>query len=115
LPTMWSYWYAVVLVPLLAGRMVARWAGGATSRRRIIAGVLCGVAMGVLGGAYHCILICAAEAHAGVELATGAVAKFVTSAVGWRVCLFALFSAMGAVGAELFFREPKPLPADQAA
>ena len=115
LPTMWSYWYAVALVPLLAGRLVARWAGGATSRRRIIAGALCGVAMGVLSGAYHCTIMCAAEAHAGVALTTGPVARFVTSTVGSRVFLFALFSTIGAVVAELFFGEPKPLPADQAA
>lgn len=51
LPRLTDIWWLVILAPLLSGSAVTLGAGGASFAKRVISGVVCGIAMGILSAA----------------------------------------------------------------
>ncbi len=81
-------WWLVVLLPqlLICGAIVTLGCGGATLTKRLVAAAVCGVLIGVLSAAASAIL----SYNGG----------FVATCV-WRVFIFAIVSAIGAIITEL--------------
>jgi hypothetical protein len=95
LPRLRDIWYFVVLVPPACGVMVTLGCGGARLWKRIVAAVICGIALGVLYPAVSAILV--------KEMAAVDFAK----ACAWCVFIFAMLSTLGAIVTELVLPEPK--------
>ena len=97
LPTMREYWWLVAAVPLLCGALVALGAGGAALGKRIVVAAVCGAAAGVMA-----TILSAAISR------TGGPAGIHLIALGvWRVFIFAILTAVGAILTELTAPEPK--------
>lgn len=94
-PGLGDIWYFVVLVPLACGVMVTLGCGGARLWKRIVAAVICGIALGVLYPAVSATLV--------KEMAAVDIVK----ACAWRVFIFAMLSTVGAIVTELVLPEPK--------
>ena len=82
-------------MPLACGVMVTLGCGGARLWKRIVAAVICGIALGVLYPAGSATLV--------KEMAAADIAK----AFAWRVFIFAMLSTVGAIVTELILPEPK--------
>ena len=90
LPTLRDIWWLVIAMPILCGSAVTLAAGGASMRSRIIAGAVCGAAIGVLYTAVSTVL-------GGGAIEIGGV----TASVLWRVFLCALLSTLGVMLTEI--------------
>ncbi len=96
-----SIWYLAVLFPMLCGWGAARWAGGASTARRIVMGALCGVLVGVGSAAARTYLL-----QAGAEAATQpvqffAIVKVMGVSAFKRAFFFGLAAVVGAIIEEL--------------
>ncbi|MHC4563611.1 MAG: hypothetical protein ACYS8X_12675, partial [Planctomycetota bacterium] len=111
IPEMRNLWYAAIAVPLLVGRYVARWAGGARASRRILAALVAGLAMGVMNSVTHTAwkLIASGEAETMSDLPSALLANLggLASRCAWHAFTFAIFAVIGAFVAEMFVAEPK--------
>jgi hypothetical protein len=92
LPELGDIWWLVILVPLLCGSAVTLGCGGAALGKRITASAVCGIMVGVLYTAISAFLN-----HNGIIIATGI----------WRIFIFAIISAIGAIITELKLPNPK--------
>jgi hypothetical protein len=99
-PGLGDIWYFAVLVPLACGVMVTLGCGGVRLWKRIVAAVICGIALGVLYPAVSATLV--------KEMAAVDIVK----ACAWRVFIFAMLSTLGAIVTELVLPEPKELLVD---
>ena len=96
-----SIWYLAILLPLMCGWGAARWAGGASTARRIVLGALCGILVGVGSAAVRTYLL-----QAGVEATTQpveyfAIAKGLGISAFKRAFFFGLAGVVGAIIEEL--------------
>jgi len=98
LPDLKKIWPLAVLVPLLCGALVTMGAGGASMVKRIIGGLVGGLAVGALAPAAHVVLITGPTVPA-----AGAVAVM----GAWRVFIFSLFSVAGVLLTEISLPEPR--------
>ena len=111
-PQMRTIWYATIAVPLLLGSLVARWAGGAKTTRRIVIAIEAGIVMGLLNSICHSgwhlystgVIDHVGELRSALSATnTGdLLARFLRHAFS-----FAVFAAIGAFLTETFVREPK--------
>jgi hypothetical protein len=90
LPTLREIWWLVIAVPFLCGIVVTLGAGGTSMRGRVIAGALCGAAVGVLYTAVSTVL-------GGGAIEIGSV----TASVLWRAFLCTMISTLGVMLTEL--------------
>jgi hypothetical protein len=97
LPTLREFWWLVAVLPLLCGGTVALGCGGATLGRRIVAAVVAGVLTAMLATGLSAVIAQTGQAVDAHLLALGV----------WRVFIFTILSAAGAIGAELVLPEPK--------
>ena len=91
LPTFGEIWWLVLLVPVIAGNVVNRYAGGAELSKRIIGAAVCGVLMGTISGFLTSVL--------GYTGASGLVTILAISL--WRAFLFSILSTASAIVCEL--------------
>jgi hypothetical protein len=96
LPSLKDMWWLVVTVPLACGSMTTLGCGGATLARRITAAAVCGAASGVL------YTVASAMVGEAGDVTTGAVA----ASCVWRVFVFVILSAIGAMATELTLPDP---------
>jgi len=96
LPELRQIWWLAMAVPLLCGAVVTLGAGGAGLGRRIIGAALCGALLGALHTA-----LSATMSHGGAP-----DMDWIALAAIWRMFLFTIFSAVGAVLTELKLPEP---------
>ena len=97
LPWLKDIWWLAVLVAVFCGAGVTVGCGGATLWKRIVAGTVCGVAVGVAYTAIGAI-----TGPGDVVIWAGELAK---SCV-WRVFVFGVLSTVGAIITELKLRDP---------
>ncbi|MGA1865233.1 MAG: hypothetical protein ACMUHX_09240 [bacterium] len=97
LPGLNAIWWLSLLLPLICGSIATLGMGGAHLSKRIIGAALCGVVMGVLYTAISAFL-----GHGGLLGASDIVISGI-----WRIFLFTIFSAIGAILTELKLPEPK--------
>jgi hypothetical protein len=92
LPTLKDMAWLMIAVPFFMGAAVTLGCGGAALQKRIVSAAIAGVLMGVLATGTS---VCLGTVQTGViHLLTGFV---------WRVFLFTLFAAIGAMLTEVFF------------
>jgi hypothetical protein len=96
LPNLKDIWWQAVTVPFICGMATTLGCRGAALNRRIIAAVVCGIAVGALYTAFSVILgqSSTIQAHNPIMIFT------------WRVFVFAGFSTAGALLTELKLPEP---------
>ena len=97
LPSLRGIWFMAVIVPLLCGAVVTLGAGGASLWKRVIGGVVCGGAIGVLYALMPAILGYGAPIGAGDVLVNGV----------WRVFVFTIMSTIGVLLTEIKLPEPR--------
>lgn len=97
LPGLNELWWLSLLLPFICGSVTTLGSGGAHLSRRIIGAAFCGVVMGVLYTAISAFL-----GYGGLLGASDIVISGV-----WRIFLFSIFSAIGAILTELKLPEPK--------
>lgn len=96
LPSLKDMWWLVVTVPLACGAVATLGCGGARFARRIIAAAACGAVSGIFY-----TVASAMVNHVGEVTAAAVAASCV-----WRVFVFAILSAAGAMAAELKLPDP---------
>jgi hypothetical protein len=99
-----TLWWAVILIPYLAGRYGLKRAGGASSSQRILSALGCGLLMGFLAGLFHAWIIGVFDS--GAEWAIQL--KRTVQITSWRMFFFAIFATIGALIADLCPPEPRP-------
>jgi hypothetical protein len=92
LPTMKEIWPVTVILPLLTGLIVTLGCGGARLWKRLVAGTICGIFLGVF---YSAVTAAIGSGKVGIEV--GLLAK---SCV-WRVFVFAILATIGVLVTEL--------------
>ncbi|MGA1839309.1 MAG: hypothetical protein ACMUIU_01680 [bacterium] len=97
LPGLNEVWWLSMLLPFICGSIATLGSGGAHLSKRIIGAALCGVVMGVFYTAISAFL-----GYGGILGASDIVISGV-----WRIFLFTIFSAIGAILTELKLPEPK--------
>jgi hypothetical protein len=93
-PTLKDIWWLAVLVPLVCGAVVTLGCGGAVLWKRIVAATVCGIGVGVLYTAVSAMVV------------DGLAAGDIAAACVWRVLVFAILSAIGAIITELKLPAP---------
>ncbi|MFQ6035481.1 MAG: hypothetical protein ACE5NM_06480 [Sedimentisphaerales bacterium] len=96
LPGLKDIWWLIVAVPLVCGTAVTLGCGGAKLGKRISAAAICGVLVGVLYTAVSAML-----GHSSANEADNIMAICL-----WRVFIFTILSAIGAVITELKLPDP---------
>jgi hypothetical protein len=96
LPSLRSIWLLVIALPLVCGAVVTLGCGGASVGKRIIAAAVCGILTGLLYTAVSIIL----SQNSGFE-ANNILARGV-----WRIFIFTILSAIGAIATELKLPDP---------
>jgi len=96
LPRLGQIWWLAGIIPLGCGAAVALGCGGAALWRRVLAATACGVALALLYTVVSMII-------SGGQVAAGDI----VSQGRWRVLVFAVFSTIGALGAELSRPDPE--------
>jgi hypothetical protein len=96
LPTLGNIWWLALWIPVLAGVVTARWAGGALMGKRIFCGALVGAIIGLLYGAFShlsplVIWPTAKTLKSGME--------FILPLARTLVEFFLLFGLLGTIGA----------------
>jgi len=99
LPSLREIWVLAVMAPLLCGALVTLGAGGAAFWKRVIGGVACGGAVGVLYTIASAIL-----GYGGPIGAADIMVQCV-----WRVFAFAVVSTIGVLVTEVSLPEPPPV------
>ena len=87
----------MIIVPFICGSLVTLGAGGASLTRRVGAGAVCGVLIGILSTVSSTILGANTTAEPGDLIANGL----------WRIFLFTLMSTIGVLVTEFRLPEPK--------
>jgi len=95
-------WWAVLLIPYLAGRYGLKRAGGAPSSKRILSAIGCGLLMGLLTGLFHAWIIGVFDSVDPAE-----ILKRTVQITSWRMFFFTIFATIGALIADLCPPEPK--------
>lgn len=96
LPSLKDMWWLVVTVPLACGSVTTLGCGGATLARRIVAAAVCGVMSGVL------YTVASAVVNHDGQVTAGTIA----ASCVWRVFVFVILSAIGAMATELTLQDP---------
>ncbi|MHC4355596.1 MAG: hypothetical protein ACYS0H_23090, partial [Planctomycetota bacterium] len=86
LPSLRDIWWLVVLAPLACGAATTLGCGGAALGKRIAAAAVCGVSTGIL--------------YTAVSAMSGYNSSIVASCL-WRMFIFAILSAVGAILTEI--------------
>ncbi len=116
-PSMRNLWYVALIVTVLVGRYIVKWAGGARTRHRLLLAIIAGITIGLVHGVTHTAwkLLDSGAAASWADMPAAMLVKENFNQLATRC--FAYVSALGAlvlsgaVGAELLFREPKkPYP-----
>ena len=115
LPTLWNVWSLTILVPLLAGAVASRLAGGMPTQRRVMLAAICGVTVGAAYAIVHAAMrwaLVPAEASAITE---AELVKHFAGLLLWRALLFTIFAILGALIAETrpvrgVSQSPQPSP-----
>jgi hypothetical protein len=97
LPGLKEIWWLMLLVPMFCGIVVTLGCGGATLGERFVGAAACGVAVGLLYAAVFAMVGNTTGITLG-EIATNCI---------WRIFVFAIFSTIGAVIAELKWPDPE--------
>ncbi len=106
-PTLVNVWYLAILVPLLSGVLLSSGAGGAKLSRRVLLGVGCGAAVGVIYG-FANVLLRRMSLFTNAALLPGGWSvlgepvfwRDFAHAGAWGVFLFAIFTVLGVLLAE---------------
>jgi hypothetical protein len=102
LPSLKDIWALVIVVPFLCGAAVTLGARGASFRRRVIGGAVCGVVMGVLYAVVTAVL----------DNGGSIVIRDLAANGLWRVFLFTLASTVGVLLTELRLPGPRKRSSD---
>ena len=100
LPGLREIWALALIVPLLCGVVVTLGAGGAAFWKRVVGGVVCGGAVGVLYTAASAMSVYGESMGVGGVVATGV----------WRIFVFAILSTVGVLLTEIGLPERQPAP-----
>jgi hypothetical protein len=92
LPDLRDIWWLALLIPFVCGSLVTLGCGGAALAKRITAAAVCGILVAVLYTAFSATI-----SRTGTVVAMGI----------WRIFIFALISALGAIITELKLPNPK--------
>jgi len=92
---LYDLWWAAILIPAIAGSAVTLSAGGTVLGRRIVQGAVCGLLIGLLYAIGHSVI----DSWAGM--------MGLSKCALWRVFVFGIFAAIGAILTELRLSEPR--------
>jgi len=92
---LYDLWWLAIVIPVTAGALVTLSAGGTVLGRRIVQGAVCGFLIGLLYAIGHSVI----DGWEGI----GVLAKYAL----WRVFVFGIFAAIGAILTELKLPEPR--------
>jgi len=106
LPGILSLWPVLIVLPLLVGAAVTRWAGSASLTKRALYALLGGVLTGLGAAAVHLWMHMSQKGLATLA----ALAKAMGNNMIWGVLLFAMLSVIGAVIYEI--KQPLPKTGD---
>ena len=102
LPGILDVWPVLIVLPMLVGAAVTRWAGSATLTARALYAMICGLITGLGAAAVHVWIHMSQTGRASF----GAVIETLADNTTWGVLLFALLAVVGAVIYEI----KQPLP-----
>ena len=102
LPGIWNLWPVLIVLPMLVGAAVTRWAGSATLTARALYALICGLITGLGAAAGHVWIRMLQKGQASL----GAVVKALANNLTWGVLLFALLAVVGTVIYEI--KQPPP-------
>jgi len=102
LPGIWNLWAVLIVLPILVGAAVTRWAGSATLTRRALYALICGLVTGLGAAAMH---VWMHMFHRG-QISFGAVIETLANNNTWGVLLFGILAVIGA----MIYEIKQPLP-----
>ncbi|MFW6065654.1 MAG: hypothetical protein ACOC9S_02430, partial [Planctomycetota bacterium] len=105
IPALGEVWWALIWMPLVAGVLIARLAGGASTAARVVMALLTGAALGLVYGGFNRTMLHLVFPPGGEALTTGTIVLDMVEAAGWGAFLFALIATAGGLLAELFVGE----------
>ncbi|HDZ21701.1 hypothetical protein LCGC14_0489970 [marine sediment metagenome] len=107
-PAQRHIWYATLVVPLIAGWVTARWAGGAPPARRVVLGAFTGLLAGLLAGGAYVFFLAHLQAGADQAVDMSTLVKPAVAATVWRLFTFGILATVGALICENIVPEPSP-------
>ena len=102
LPGIMKLWPVLIVLPMLVGAAVTKWAGSTTLTKRTLYAMICGLVTGLGAAAVHVWMHTPAKAQA----TAGSLVKSLADNSTWGVLLFALLAVVGAIIYEI----KQPLP-----
>lgn len=109
LPQFGDIWWVVLWIPILMAVAVSVWAGGARLSRRLLAGLGCGVIIGILYAALSAVEVRFLSREGAEVLTWLQLAGQAAVAALWRAFLFAIVSVIG-----VFFMETRRVKPGQS-
>jgi hypothetical protein len=102
LPGIMDLWAVLIVLPMLVGAAVTRWAGSATLTKRALYALICGLITGLGAAAAHIWIHMVQKGQVTAET----VVKALLATTTWGVLPFALLAVVGAIIYEI----KQPLP-----